>query len=222
MIPWLGGHVIVSFDESTYALLRFPDFNRLFRSDDCPDAAARATFGTVVAVGGQASDEALDETRGLLYIANFTANRIDVMSTADNTIQTSINVAAQPGSLALSRDSQYLLVAHFNNGTPPVPSGNLLTLIHLSDNTQRTFITGDPPLGVAFFATVPENGPANFSGPGRRWWSLPAAFIPWTRLRASLQVVSTLANLATALQYRCPLSRARFCRRRSPRPATAR
>jgi len=64
---------------------------------------AGATFGTVVAVGGQAADAALDETRGLLYIANFTANRIDVMSIADNTIHTSINVAPQPGSLALSR-----------------------------------------------------------------------------------------------------------------------
>ncbi len=94
-----------------------------------PARSASATFGTVVAVGGQASDEALDETRGLLYIANFTANRIDVMSTATNTIQTSINVAPQPGSLALSRDAQYLLVAHFNNTTnPPVPSANMLTL----------------------------------------------------------------------------------------------
>src|ERR1700683_1527449 len=127
----------------------------------------RATFGTVGPIGGQASDEALDATRGLLYIANFTANQIDVMSTATNTIQTSINVAAQPGSLALSRDAQYLLVAHFSNTTPAVPSANMLTLIHLSDNSQQTFTTSDPPLGVAFFATVPANGAANLSGPGQ-------------------------------------------------------
>src|ERR1035441_8477903 len=126
-----------------------------------------ATFGKVVAVGGEAADEALDETRGLLYIANFTANRIDVMSTADNTIHTSINVAPQPGSLTLSRDAQYLLVAHFGNTTPPVPSANVLTLIHLPDNTQQTFTTGDPPLGVAFFATIPVTGAANLSGPGK-------------------------------------------------------
>ena len=132
-----------------------------------PVSGASATFGTVVPVGGQASDAALDESRGLLYIANFTANRIDVMSTATNSIQTSINVAPQPGSLTLSRDSQYLLVAHFNNTTPPVPSANLLTLIHLADNTQQTFITGDAPLGVAFFSTVPDNGAANLSGPGK-------------------------------------------------------
>src|SRR5579864_3253394 len=54
-------------------------------------------FGTVVPIGGQASDIALDESRGLLYIANYTANRIDVMSTADYSIRRSMNVAPQPG-----------------------------------------------------------------------------------------------------------------------------
>ena len=58
------------------------------------------TFGKVVSVGGHASDLALDEGRGVLYIANFTANRIDVMSLANNTIQTSINVPPQPSSPA--------------------------------------------------------------------------------------------------------------------------
>src|SRR5690242_2379777 len=48
-----------------------------------------ATFGTVVPIGGHASDIALDESRGLLYIANFTANRIEVMSIADRSIRTS-------------------------------------------------------------------------------------------------------------------------------------
>ncbi len=43
-------------------------------------AAWGATFGKVVSIGGQASDLALDEPRGVLYIANFTANRVEVMS----------------------------------------------------------------------------------------------------------------------------------------------
>jgi len=34
------------------------------------------TFGKVVPIGGHASDLALDEGRRVLYIANFTANRI--------------------------------------------------------------------------------------------------------------------------------------------------
>jgi uncharacterized protein (TIGR03437 family) len=163
-----------------------------------------ATFGTVVAVGGQAADAALDETRGLLYIADFTANRIDVMSTATNTIQTSINVAAQPGSLALSRDAQYLLVAHFNNATPPVPSANLLTLIHLPDNTQQTFVTGDPPLGVAFFATVPQNGAANLSGPGMALVVTTTGFYTLNPATGVLSVVSTLTDLANTTPATVP------------------
>src|SRR5712692_2737734 len=83
------------------------------------NAAWGATFGKVVSIGGHASDLALDEARGVLYIANFTANRIEVMSLASNSIQTSINVAAQPSSLSLSPDGRYLVIAHFGNSAAP-------------------------------------------------------------------------------------------------------
>src|ERR1035441_8479169 len=110
-----------------------------------------ATFGTVVPIGGHASDVALDESRGLLYIANFTANRIEVMSTADYSIHTSMNVAPQPGALSLSPDSKFLLVAHYGNwGDNPDPSKNGLTLMNLTDNTRQYFPLGDTPLGLAF------------------------------------------------------------------------
>jgi len=165
---------------------------------------ACATFGSVVAIGGQAADAALDETRGLLYIANFTANRIDVMSIADNTIHTSINVAPQPGSLALSRDAQYLLVAHFGNSSPAVPSQNLLTLIHLPDNTQQTFITGDPPLGVAFFATVASTGPANFSGPGKALVVTTTSFFVLDPQTGVMQVLNTWSNVANTVPVTVP------------------
>ncbi|MBZ5620443.1 MAG: hypothetical protein LAQ69_17215 [Acidobacteriia bacterium] len=111
-----------------------------------------ATFGTVVPIGGHASDIALDESRGLLYIANFTANRIEVMSIADRSIRTSMNVAAQPGAISISPDNQFLLVAHYGNFTTPNTSKNGLTLINLNDNTRQTFSTGDTPLGLAFLA----------------------------------------------------------------------
>ena len=75
-------------------------------------AAWGGTFGRVVPLGGHASDLALDEARGVLYVANFTASQIDVVSTADLTRRTSMAVASQPGSLALSRDGRYLLVTH--------------------------------------------------------------------------------------------------------------
>ena len=114
-------------------------------------AAWSGTFGKVVPIGGQASDIALDEGRGVLYIANFTANTIDVMSLADNTISTSINVAPQPGSLALSPDGQYLVIAHFGNFTAPNAPNNALTVINLgAGNTRQVFTLGYPPLAVGF------------------------------------------------------------------------
>jgi len=80
-----------------------------------------AVFGSVVAIGGSASDIALDESRGLLYIANFGASAIEVMSTTDNTIPSSMNVPPFPGAIALSADAQYLLIAHYCNLFPPPP-----------------------------------------------------------------------------------------------------
>ena len=110
-----------------------------------------ATFGTVVPIGGQAADVALDEPRGLLYIANFTANQIDVMSLSDNTIHSSITVAPQPGSLSLSPDGNYLVIVHFGNFSAPSAPTNALTVISLNQNNAiQTFALGDPPLGVAF------------------------------------------------------------------------
>lgn len=109
-----------------------------------------ATFGKVVSIGGHASDLALDEARGVLYIANFTANRIEVMSLGANTIQTSINVAAQPSGIALSPDGRYLVVTHFGNAAAPGSPANALTVIDLTSNGKQTFALGSPPLGVAF------------------------------------------------------------------------
>ncbi|HEX5228295.1 MAG TPA: hypothetical protein VFW44_11320 [Bryobacteraceae bacterium] len=110
------------------------------------------TFGTVVPIGGEASDLALDETRGVLYIADFTGNRIDVMSLATNTIQTSINTAAQPNSIALSPDGHYLVATNFGNNAAPGSPSNSLTVIDLTTHGTQTFALGNPPLGVAFGA----------------------------------------------------------------------
>src|SRR5437764_10151643 len=116
----------------------------------CPVFCVAANFGSVVPIGGHASDIALDESRGLLYVANFTANRIEVMSTADFSIQRSMNVAQQPSSISISPDNRYLVVSHFGNLATPDPSRNAITLINLNDNTRQTFTTADVPLSVAF------------------------------------------------------------------------
>src|ERR1039457_2959762 len=71
-----------------------------------------AGFGTVTAIGGQAADIALDESRGVVYIANFTANRIDVLSTADNTVHTSINVSPQPDRKSTRLNSSHLVISY--------------------------------------------------------------------------------------------------------------
>jgi uncharacterized protein (TIGR03437 family) len=146
-----------------------------------------ATFGTVVPIAGPASDIALDESRGLLYIANFTANRIEVMSTADYSIRSSMNVAPQPGALALSFDSQFLLIAHYGNFTPPNPGNNAITLIDLNNNTRQTFATGDPPLGVAFTA----NGLALIV--------TTTSFVSLDPVSGAMQVLATFANLGQSL-----------------------
>jgi DNA-binding beta-propeller fold protein YncE len=112
----------------------------------------RATFGDVVVIGGQAADIALDERRGVLYIANFTAGRIDVLSLADNSIQTSIHVAAGPSSLALSADGRFLVATHFGNALPPASPTNALTVIDRDSGGRQTFLLGSPPVGVAFGA----------------------------------------------------------------------
>ncbi len=115
-------------------------------------AAWGGTFGTVVSIGGEASDLALDETRGVLYIANFTANRIDVMSLQSNTVKTSINVGAQPSSIALSPDGRYLVATDFGNAAAPGSPSNGLTVIDLTNQGTQTFSLGNPPIGVAFGA----------------------------------------------------------------------
>ncbi len=115
-------------------------------------AAWGGTFGTVVSIGGEASDLALDTTRGVLYIANFTANQIDVMSLATNTIQTSINVGGQPSSIALSPDGHYLVATNFGNAAAPGSPTNALTVIDLTNQKTQTFSLGNPPIGVAFGA----------------------------------------------------------------------
>lgn len=114
--------------------------------------AQAATFGTVVPIGGHAADIALDESRGVAYVANFGAGRIDLVSLAEKAVTSAIPVAPYPGSLALSADGQYLLIAHFGNFTAPSSPANALTLVNLVTGGKQTFTMGDPPLAVGFGA----------------------------------------------------------------------
>jgi len=108
------------------------------------------SFGRVVALGGHATDLALDEGRQVVYVANFTANRVDVVSLPEGSLDRSINVASQPSSLALSPDGRYLVVGHYGNFVAPNAPRNAVTVIDLDSSTRRTFNLADPPFGVAF------------------------------------------------------------------------
>src|SRR6266567_410275 len=127
----------------------------------CSAAAWGATFGTVVPVdipvGGHVSDIVLDEPRGVLYIANFTARRIEVMSLSDKKVTRSITVPAQPGAMALSPDGQFLVVTHVGGdpGSPlfPPPAascpGSGVSVVNAGSGVVQSFCFADAPLGVA-------------------------------------------------------------------------
>ena len=108
------------------------------------------TFGTVVPIGGQASDVALDPTRNVLYIANFTGNQIDIMQLGTNALQSSIPVVGPPNSLAVSPDGHYLLATNYGNFASPQSPSNALTIVDLATRAVQTLALADSPLGVAF------------------------------------------------------------------------
>lgn len=113
--------------------------------------AQGATFGTVIPIGGHAADIALDEARGRLYVANFTANRIEVISTADNSRQTPLIVPPQPGTLALSPDGRYLVIGHYSLTPGCVPLSGAVTVLNLESGSRQTFARGfSLPLAIAF------------------------------------------------------------------------
>ena len=124
-----------------------------------PASTARAsTFGAFVTIGGHAADLALDEARGVLYVANFGGSRIDVLSLASHNIQNSINVAPYPGSISLSPDGQYLVVAHFGNFLSPGTPQNALTVVDLGSGGNQTFSHSFSAVRRAPSGTLLRNG----------------------------------------------------------------
>ncbi len=113
-------------------------------------SALAAPFGKVVPIGGHVADLALDSRRNVLYIANFGANRIDVMSLADTRLGQPIYVSAQPATLAVSPDGRFLVIGHYANwsdGTAIKPS---ITILDLDGDARQTLTLAYSPLAVAF------------------------------------------------------------------------
>ncbi|MBI3695951.1 MAG: hypothetical protein HY238_14060, partial [Acidobacteria bacterium] len=92
----------------------------------------------------------LDEPRGVIYAADFTAGQVDVISTATNRLVSSMNMGRSPSGLALSPDGQYLVVTNYLNlGTTTISS---ITVINLNDLSRQNYAISYPPLAVAFGA----------------------------------------------------------------------
>ena len=150
-----------------------------------------ATFGTVVPLTGHASDLALDEARGFLYISNFTANWIEVISLVGQHGSYLYNVASQPGGLALSPDGRFLVVTITRTGAPALRllPRNLVTVIDPVSKGRQTFSTGDPPLAAAFVNTTsPSSGLALIA--------TTTGFYLLDPLSGALTTINSVANVA--------------------------
>src|SRR5262244_8401 len=89
-------------------------------------AAYGATFGTNVPVKGEVSDLAWDQSRKLVYAANFSAKRVEVLNAATNKLQSPKPVSKPPSSLSISPDGRFLVVGGYETAPVSAPlNGNL-------------------------------------------------------------------------------------------------
>lgn len=112
------------------------------------------TFGSVVPVQGTVSDIALDESRGAVYAANFSAYRVEVIDIGSRTIKSFFSVNRPPSSVALSLNGRYLVIGEYekplDNPTGTFDGTGGLTIIDLVNRSTRHFDLDSPVLTVAF------------------------------------------------------------------------
>src|SRR5438876_1009138 len=109
-----------------------------------------ATFGTNVPVKGEISDLAWDQGRKLVYGANFSAKRIEVLNTATKTLQSPKLVPKPPSAVSLGPDGRFLVVGEYETAPVSGQQDGALTIFDLNANTSRTIALPDPVLSVAF------------------------------------------------------------------------
>lgn len=115
-------------------------------------AAGAATFGEVVTIGGHVADVAFDQRRNVLYIANFGAQRIDVLAAEDNSLRDPIRIQANPGNLAISPGGRYLLIGQYDEleGEEEGIGQPAITILDLDAGLRRTISLESSPLAMAF------------------------------------------------------------------------
>src|SRR5579884_3262895 len=105
-----------------------------------------ATFGTVVPVRGTVADIALDERRGRVYAANFSAYQVEVMDTAKKALISAMPVSRPPSALAMSPDNRYLIVGQY---APPNTAAGGFTVFDLDGGTKQDVQIDSSVLSVA-------------------------------------------------------------------------
>ena len=114
-----------------------------------------AKFGTQITLPGIINDVAVDELRRLVYAANFTAGRVDVVSMDTQQRISSFPTSPQPAAtsgIAISPNRQWL-VATSHPVTSGVPQQSSVTVVNLNDTSDRRhFAFTVQPLSVAFQA----------------------------------------------------------------------
>lgn len=80
----------------------------------CSLSVLAATFGTAVSLVGGASDLALDEARGRLYLVNGNQSRVEVYSTSQRRFLNPVSTDTTPLAAAMSRSGKYLYVTSYD------------------------------------------------------------------------------------------------------------
>lgn len=140
-----------------------------------PWSARAANFGTVVAVHGSVADIAVDAKDGLLFAANFSAFRVEVINIANRSLASNIPVSAPPSAVAVSPDNHYLVIGLYQTPSTSILGGFLagtggLSILDLTTgNIVQNISLPSPVLSVTFggdgnalvvtqsFVTLPPN-----------------------------------------------------------------
>ncbi len=118
-----------------------------------------ANFGSVVPIHGAVSDIALDERRGVVWAANFSAFRVEAVNIATKTLGTPLQVPMPPSAVALSPNRRFLVVGEYQKPDPAELSVNPFakesggyTIFDLDANIRYDVNLAAPVLAVAFGA----------------------------------------------------------------------
>lgn len=126
--------------------------------------ATSATFGQIVSLGGTPSDIVLDELRGRLYLVNSAANRVDILSTADQKKIGAIGVGMTPLSAAISMDGAYLYVTNNNSSSVSVidlSNNNVVQTVTLPAKPEGVEVGADGRALITTLGTGTGNPPQN-------------------------------------------------------------